>query len=99
MQARQSEIDRIVEQQQQTAIILERVLGRLDGIERWQQAEDRAKEREEEHRTERDDKRPDDWRNWLGMSGGCLASMIYAAISALSLLVSVTAIILTIVRR
>lgn len=83
MQARQTQIEKVVEQQQQTAIILERVLGRLDTVERWQQAEDRAKERQEERRDERDEKRPDDRRaNWaLIISAGTAVLYLLAFVS------------------
>jgi len=64
MQARQETqiLDRIVEHQQQTALTLERVLGRLDAVERWQQNEDRAKERAEERKDDRIEKAPDSRR-------------------------------------
>lgn len=77
MQARQAQIEKIVEQQQATALILERVTGRLDALERWQEAEERAKERQEERRDDRDERRPDDRRANLALLLSAASGIVY----------------------
>lgn len=95
----QAQIEKIVEQQQQTAIIIERVLGRLDAVEHWQDAEERAKERRDERRDERDEKKPDNLRNAFGTYGGCLANIIYAGMTTISLLIGTAGLIIAIVKH
>ena len=63
--------------QQDTALALERILGRLDGVEKWQQAEERAKERAEARRDERDDQRPDQQRANLAIAISAIMAAIY----------------------
>lgn len=78
VEIRQTQVDRIVEQQQQTALILERVAGRLDALERWQEASERAKEREEERRDERQDKQPDQLRANIAIAISASGAILYA---------------------
>ncbi len=60
MQARRdNSFDRIVERLENTAIIQERILGRLDALEKWREERDHERERAEDRRFARIDKAPD----------------------------------------
>jgi len=77
MTARQPVMDKLVEQQQETALILERVQLRMDIVEKWQQNEDRAKEREEERRDGRDDRQPDQLLGKIALAISAGGFLIY----------------------
>lgn len=65
--------------QQDTALALERILGRLNAVERWQEDADDRRERQEERRDNRDDKRPDDTRTNIALVLAAVSSLMYVA--------------------
>lgn len=71
MQARQTQLDRISERLEQTAVIQERTLARLDSLEHWRDEQDRRMERQEERRDDRIEKVPDSRRaDWALIIAG-----------------------------
>ena len=63
--------------QQDTALALERILGRLNGVERWQEDADERRERQEERRDSRDDKAPDQLRANVAILLSALSAGVY----------------------
>ena len=72
-----SAIERLTDQQQKTAIILERVAGRLEALERWQEQGERLRERDDDRRDEAVEKQPDQQRANLALLFSALTGMIY----------------------
>src|SRR5690348_12046543 len=65
--------------QQDTALALERILGRLNAVERWQSDEEIEKRRREERRDERAEKQPDYQRANAALIFSAVMTLIYVA--------------------
>ena len=63
--------------QQDTALALERIVGRLNGMERWQEDADARRERQEERRDNRDDKAPDQFRANVAIMISAISAAVY----------------------
>lgn len=63
--------------QQDTALALERILGRLNAVEHWQSSEEVEKRRREDRRDARDDKRPDERRANLAIAISSVGAVLY----------------------
>lgn len=76
--------------QQDTALALERILGRLNAVERWQEDADDRRERQEERRDNRDDQRPNNRRADVAIliAGGNAALYLVSIIITLLVLVA-----------
>ena len=84
MQARQQEqLDRITERIEQSAIIQERVMGRLDDHDRRIKALEGG---------------PQDTRSMLGTYGGCIGQALFALFSFCGLVISVASFIMVLTR-
>lgn len=70
-------------------------MGRLDALEKWRDERERERERAEERKDERVEKQPDDVRNMISAYGGCVGQLVFAAISSLSTVLSVVALVIT----
>ena len=77
MTAEQGNWGRIIERLESTAIIQERILARLDGLEKWRDDRDRERERLEERRDERIDKAPDQQRANLAIIISAIMAAFY----------------------
>lgn len=70
-------IDRLSDQQQDTARILERVVARLEALEHWRDTQERAQERAEDRRDDREEKRPDLLRANAAIALSAVTAAIY----------------------
>lgn len=84
--------------QQDTAIIQERTLGRLDRIEAWQKDADDRREKQEDRRETRYEQAPAATRSVIGTYGGCAGQVVFAVLSFLGVCLSVVALIITLTR-
>jgi hypothetical protein len=92
MQASQSKIN------QDVAIALERITGRLENIEHWRDERDDERRRLEDRKEDKIEKQPDSLRSALGTYGGCLANIIYAILTCISLIIGITGLIIALTR-
>jgi hypothetical protein len=93
----QPQIDEITKTQQATALILERIVGRVEVLEKWKDSEERARERAEDRRENHDEQRPETLRSMFSTYGGCLSQLLYAAMCSLSVLIALSALLLTLI--
>lgn len=73
MQANQAKIN------QDVAIALERLNGRMESFELWRKGVDDERQRDNERRNNRDDKKPDAQRANLALLVSALSALIYFA--------------------
>lgn len=92
MQGNQAEIN------QQVAIALERLNGRMETFEAWRVERDEERKRQEDRRDTAIEKQPDALRSAFDTYGGCLGQIVVTLISGISTLVAITALIITLRR-
>ena len=73
----QSQYERIAERLESAAIIQERVMARLDTLERWRDERDRERERQEERKDDRIEKAPDNKRADYALAVSVSMALIY----------------------
>jgi hypothetical protein len=95
----QRQTDRIAERLENMTLIQERMLGRLEVLEKWKDSEERAKERAEDRRDDRIDSAPANTRNMLGTYGGCIANVVYALLTLISLMIGTVGLIIAITKH
>lgn len=71
MRASQAQIN------QDVAVALTGVIGRIESLEKWRDEQDDRRERQEERRDTRDDKRPDVRRADLALGFSALMALVY----------------------
>jgi hypothetical protein len=73
----QRQNDRIAERLENMTLIQERMLGRLEVLEKWKDSEERAKERAEDRRDDRSEKAPDQQRATYALALSAVTVAIY----------------------
>lgn len=73
----QRQNDRIAERLENMTLIQERMLGRLEVLEKWKDSEERARERAEDRREERTEKAPDQQRANAALVLSAIMALIY----------------------
>lgn len=94
-----TQLEESAKAQQTTALILERVTGRLDDHDkRLKSLEARPDTAgtltDHEHRIKSLEASPGDLRSWLGTGGGCFGQIIFACFSLFSIIISLIALLI-----
>jgi hypothetical protein len=71
------QLDNLVQTQQQTAIILERLSARLDALEKWQESQTRQQERAIERREDTIEHHPDQLRANVALALSGCSALVY----------------------
>ena len=91
-------LEEMAKVQQDTAVIQERMLGKINGLERWQQDMDERREKQEDRRETRYEQAPAATRSVIGTYGGCAGQVVFAVLSFLGVCLSIAALIITLTR-